>query len=356
MLVIRPIRRSDLDALVTFAHTTHASLTSLPRDRELLAAKIEHSLESFATSVKRPKREAYYFIMEDLQSGSAAGTCGILAKTGIEEPLYFWRLETIERYSPLLEQSWTDEVLKPVAYRHGPSEICQLYLFPDYRKGGLGRLLSLSRFLFMSCHPERFEPTIIAQMRGYLRQDGTSPFWDHVGRPFWDVSFEGALAATAASKACIPEIVPQYPVYTRLLHPDAKRNMQKPHRNTAPAMRMLQQEGFAVTADMDIFDAGPKISAPLNSIRVKQENRLVTVRELHSTAPESERLLLCNTRIDFRACYGGVVHVSESEVAISQHVARALEVELGEEIRYVHPIPTEHLETLGAKQTARRGA
>ncbi len=344
MLVIRPIRESDLDALFTFARTTHVSLTSLPRNREALERKIRHSLTSFAKEVSRPQKEAYYFIMEDLASGQAAGTCGILSKTGVDEPLYFWRRERVPRYSPALAAHWEDEILRPVAYRQGPSEICQLYLFPDYRKGGLGRLLSLSRFLFMASHPHRFEPTIMAQMRGFLKEDGTCPFWDYLGRQYWNVSFVEALAATEKSKECIPEFLPQHPIYTALLHPECQRAIQSPHKNTAPALRMLQQEGFQVTDEMDIFDAGPRIDAQLENIRVVKENRQAKVRQVNNGLVDSERTLLANTSLDYRCCYGGVEIMDDGEsVVIARDVAEALKIDVGSAIRYVSPVPNNTL-------------
>lgn len=36
---------------------------------------------------------------------------------------------------------------------NGPSEICSLFLHPDYRRGGLGRLLSFSRFGLIKAFP-----------------------------------------------------------------------------------------------------------------------------------------------------------------------------------------------------------
>ena len=41
-LIVRPVKRKDLEDLVTLANTTAPGLTSLPKNKEILKQKIEY--------------------------------------------------------------------------------------------------------------------------------------------------------------------------------------------------------------------------------------------------------------------------------------------------------------------------
>ena len=56
MFYIRPIARDDLPAILALSERTGTGLTTLPANRERLAARIERSLASFAGSAERRRR------------------------------------------------------------------------------------------------------------------------------------------------------------------------------------------------------------------------------------------------------------------------------------------------------------
>src|SRR5881394_1181145 len=147
MLVIRPISLEDLAALYEMANRAGYGLTSLPRDRELLQNRIVESQESFARIGQKPRGEHYLFVLEDLTTGKAVGTCGIVAKVGGFEPFYAYKVETAIVESDVLNVRKEMKCLKLVTDHNGPCEIGTLFLAPEYRKDNNGRLLSLVRFL-----------------------------------------------------------------------------------------------------------------------------------------------------------------------------------------------------------------
>ena len=61
-------------------------------------------------------------------------------------------------------------MLHLVAEHNGPCEIGSLFLAPVHRGGHNGRVLSLSRFLFMADHEHCFDPVVLAEMRGVTRR------------------------------------------------------------------------------------------------------------------------------------------------------------------------------------------
>ena len=56
MLVIRPVRETDLESLHDLAGLTGFGLTTLPRDRDLLAARIDESEREFPPDGAQPAR------------------------------------------------------------------------------------------------------------------------------------------------------------------------------------------------------------------------------------------------------------------------------------------------------------
>src|SRR5687768_14802466 len=94
MVVVRPVSMEDLDALAELAGLAGVGLTTLPKDRALLARRIEASEAAFRKFADRPGGESYLFVMEDLASRRVVGACGIVSKVGGFEPFYGYRIET----------------------------------------------------------------------------------------------------------------------------------------------------------------------------------------------------------------------------------------------------------------------
>ena len=78
MVVVRPVIMDDLDALAELAGLAGVGLTTLPKDRALLAKRIEASETSFRKFVDRPGGESYLFVMEDTAARprKLIGACG----------------------------------------------------------------------------------------------------------------------------------------------------------------------------------------------------------------------------------------------------------------------------------------
>jgi len=207
--IIRPIALTDLDALRECAEEASHGIYSLPKDRQRLKNKILKSTESFSKKVKVPENEVYLFVLEDVQSGKVIGTSDIVSKIGTAIPFYAFKIEKIKQTSPSVNIEREHKILKLQTVRRGPTEIGGLFLSPAYRRAGLGRLLSLSRFLFMATHPHRFHDTIVAEMRGVIREDGFSPFWEHLGRHFFSMDFPTATLLRSIEQDFIGDLAPR---------------------------------------------------------------------------------------------------------------------------------------------------
>lgn len=340
MYVIRPITINDLETYVQYAFTACLGMASMPKNRDVLKRNIQDSLDSLSREIEKPVNEFYLFVIENKLTGQVGGICGIYSKIGVDSPYYYYRMETLQT-KPYENLPIPKElhVLKPFGIINGPSEICSLYLAREFRKEGLGRLLSLSRLLFMACFPNRFEDTIVAEMRGYVDKNNTNPFWEKVGSRFLNIQYVEILRIQEEGRKFAANILPQYPIYVELMPQEAQDVIGKVHNNTKPALNMLLQEGFELTHDYDIFDTGPKIEAKKESIRTIQESKCATVEEIVQGNIESESFIVCNCRLNFRACISNLKIDESGKAVIPAQLAEALLLQPGDIIRYVSPSP-----------------
>jgi arginine N-succinyltransferase len=273
MKVIRPIARQDLPALVRLVHEGGPGLTTLPPDEERLAMRIAASEASFAAKAERPE-ETYLFVMEDRESGRLAGVCGIDAAVGLRQAWYSYRVGLAVHASQELGIFTQTRTLFLANDLTGQSELCSLLLHPDFRKGGVGSLLSKCRFLFMAEHRGRFAAKVIAELRGVSDAHGRSPFWESLGRRFFSMDFSRADYLTGIGhKSFVAELMPKHPLYTSFLTPEAQAAIGQTHADTAPARRLLEQEGFRFEGHVDIFDAGPVLEIDVADVSAIRKSR-----------------------------------------------------------------------------------
>lgn len=309
-MIIRPIGRQDLDTLQQIAVESGPGFTSLMDDRDFLAEKIEHAIESFQKPVTEPGQESYLFVLEDSETGEVIGTTGIEAAVGLDAPLYHYHRSQVVHHSRDLDLFKRIEVLNLCNHYTGCSEICTLYLRPRFRRPFAGKLLSKVRFLFMAQHAQRFAPTVIAEMRGVSSDTGQSPFWDWFRTHFVDLDFATANRLVGAgNKRFIAELMPKYPLYTHLLSAQAQAVIGRVHDETRPALHMLESEGFRHTGYVDLFDGGPSVEAQRDQIRSVAQSVQCPVQIIdrqtpvlrHSAQPGA-MLAIANTEVaGFRA-------------------------------------------------------
>jgi len=307
-MIIRPIAHTDLEALYGIAAESGPGFTSLMPNRDSLARKIDHSLDSFRRKPSRPGDEHYLFVLEDQASGQIMGTTGIEATVGHSRALYHFRRNRVTQTSGRGGRHRTLETLTRCNHYSGCTEICSLYLRPQFRRAHAGKLLSRVRFLFMALHPERFADTVIAEMRGVSDDAGHSPFWDWLKQHFVNMEFAEATRLVAAGYTdFIEELMPAHPLYTGLMSPEARAVIGQVHPQTRPALLMLEAEGFRHKGLIDLFDAGPTVEASRDSIR--------SVRE-------SETWRLCTGPAGMAVTGPRAVDVLESPVIISNTGSR----------------------------------
>jgi arginine N-succinyltransferase len=342
MLVIRPVRRNDIDDLLELASLATFGLTTLPQDRKLLERRINDSLRGFEkVEGEQPRGESYLFVMDDTNTGKVIGTAGVVSKVGGFLPFYAYRVETTVHESKMLNVRKEIPTLHLVMEHNGPCEIGSLFLHPDYRKGGNGRALSLVRFLFIAEYPDFFDPEVIAELRGIVDERGRSAFWDAVGKHFFDLEYPKSDYLSVVNKEFIGDLMPRHSIYIPLLPKKAQAVIGKVHEKTGPALKILRGEGFRFHNMVDIFDAGPVVSCPRDEIRTARDSIKAPITQSTGKSIDSQPYVVSNARREFRACQCNLAFDAHGGVILTSSVAEALNANVGDNVRYATLRPQE---------------
>lgn len=338
MEVVRAVQIDDIDALYDLTRRADHGLTSLQIDRTRLYERVERSVFAFNRKSERPAGEPYVLVMEDLSSAKLIGMSGVFAKTGGYEPLYAYRRVKAVRVCPQLGVEHEVESLHLQRIHDGPSEIGSLFLLPEFRGSGRGRLLSLSRFALLAQRPNRFSDHVIAQMRGVSDHEGNCPFWEALGRKFYCCDFPQADALSTISKTFIEQLNPEHPIYLALLPDDACQSIGHVHPETEPALAMLLKEGFEMTELVDIFDAGPTLQCPVAKLGAIQRCRESTVCSIEKQIDAPSQII--STMLGgFAAVLAPCLKSREGNLRIETATALALGVKVGDRIWTLSPHP-----------------
>jgi arginine N-succinyltransferase len=338
MLVVRAINASDLDALYSLASQVGSGMTTLKPDMKMLGDRLAIACASFAETIPVEERD-YMFVMEDTANGRLAGVCAIKGAVGLQEPFYNYRIGTLVHSSRELDVFTRMETLYLSNDLTGSTELCSLFLHPDYRSGNNGKLLSKSRFLFIAQFPHLFTEKLIAEMRGYQAPDGSSPFYEGLGRHFFKMDFDHVDDLTSlGKKSFIAELMPRQPLYVAYLPTEAQEVIGKVHLSTAPARRLLEQEGMHFEGYVDIFDAGPVLQARVSELRALRDSEPAVIGEPAADAgpcapnPAAEPTLVSNTVMaDFRMILSAVSPVN-GKLALSEQEQTLLRCHQGDPV------------------------
>jgi arginine N-succinyltransferase len=331
VLVLRSCRLSDLPGVEQLATDSPVGVTSLPADRDTLFRKIQASIDSMAADVSFYGEESYLFVLEDSSSGELVGVAGITASAGFNEPFYSYRNETLIHASPGLGINNKIHALSLCHDLTGNTLLTSFYVRDPLRFSRWSDLLSRARLLFIAQWPERFADGVVSEMVGVCRDDGSSPFWDSVGRIFFTVSYQEAEHYCGVKgRKFIAELMPQHPIYVPLLADEAQEAMGQINAVSEVPFDVLTREGFEAENYIDIFDGGPTLHATTRAIRTVAQSRLAKVVEGQGG---NAAFLVASTRLDdFRATVADAEH-SGSTICLSAAAMAALGVKAGETVR-----------------------
>ena len=334
-VIVREVSSADLDALWELAGYASTGMTSLKVDRDELADRIERAHFAFRRTTEKAEGAPYVFVMEDLVSKRLIGTSCIFSKTGGFEPFYAYQVVNQIQHSELLGLTRELRSLHLLKIHNGPTELGGLFLLPNSRGEGAGKLLSLSRFLYMAGHMKRFAKETIAELRGYLDESEKSPFWNAIGSHFFPIDYPRADALSMIDKQFIEDLMPQYPIYLELLPQDAIDAIGKVHEQAKPAYSLLLKQGFVQRDLVDIFDGGAVLhceTGQIEAVRSSKVARVAEIKSLQIDAPKFFSGLVAVENPRFH-CTIGKWQERNGELILDTDSAEVLRIHTGDSVR-----------------------
>jgi arginine N-succinyltransferase len=329
--LLRAATPADLPHFERFAAASAIGITTLPADRALLQAKLAQSSQAFASADDSSGEEIYLFVVEDVASGRVIGTSGIAASAGFHDRFYSYRNEMVVHASAALAASNRIHTLHLCHDLTGHTLLTSFYIEPEYEQTLAPQLLSRARLLFIAEFAERFSDRIAAESPGLADEHGRCPFWDAVGRRFFEMDYAAAEALTGArNKAFIAELMPQAPVYVPLLSEEAQWAIGQLHPVAELPFSILLDEGFDTETYVDIFDGGPIVDARVAMLKTVRRSRALKV--VATAAGAGVYLAATTERQNFRATLAAA-RPEGAHVALDQKAQQRLRVQPGDTLR-----------------------
>ena len=333
MPFIRPVEAKDFDDILELAKQSGGGMTNLPADRDALQTRIDFAVESFASNPATPSGEVFMLVLE--KGGKVVGTSAVFSAVGLDHGFVNYRINKTVHASTQLRMRIERRLLMPTHDFTGCGEVASLFLSPEARGGGFGKYLARARYLFIAEHRDVVADPVCAELRGWRGPDGEQPFWEALGRPFFDMEFEDAdLANSALGNQFIADMMPRHPIYVALLPQAARDCLGQPHDNAMPAFNMLLKEGFSFRGYIDVFDGGPLVDAHIDDIETVKQSRALTIADISDPADAPLMLISTGRLSNFRVVRAPVL-VDGNTATISAEVTNTLGVEKGSKIRAV---------------------
>jgi arginine N-succinyltransferase len=332
VFAVRAAGQGDLRDIVALRDLAGPGFTSLAVDDRTLGARLEQSFAHFAADITKPGAQRYLLALEHIETGRMVGLAGVKACIGTTQPFFNFRVLKIAQCSAAAQRRFDLDVLILVNEFMGCSEVGSLFVHPGYRAGGVGRALAQTRYMLMAAAPHRFCDTVVSELRGVVDEHGKSPFWEHLGRTFFRMDFAEADRFSAVTdNQFILDLMPKYPIYADLLPAPARAVIGQAHADGAAARKLLEWEGFRYADVVDIFDAGPILTAPRETIRTRRESRAFTLASTPAPARARRALIATPDFARFR-CVACEAEVNEGVISVTPAVQRALGVAAGENV------------------------
>jgi arginine N-succinyltransferase len=254
-----------------------------------------------------PGEEIHLFVVEDLErppGQRVVGTSGIAASAGFADRFYCYRNEMVVHHSAALNAGNRIHTLHLCHDLTGHTLLTSFWIDPAYADTAAPQLLSRARLLFIAEFAERFSDRIAAESPGLADEAGRCPFWDAVGRRFFDMDYPQIERLTGGrSKAFIAELMPHSPIYVPLLPDEAQWAIGQMHPVAELPFSILLDEGFDTETYVDIFDGGPTVDARVAMLKTVAASRRGPWREASAAggAATDWQLVATTRRADFAA-------------------------------------------------------
>jgi arginine N-succinyltransferase len=336
MLALRPVQLSDLTQLQQLARDSLVGVTSLPDDTERLRQKILASCASFASDVKSQGPENYFFVLEDLAGQRLLGCSEVLATAGFNEPFYSLRNRPFTSESRELNIHHGVPALSLCQDLSAHTLLRGFHINTELERTPSSEMLSRARLMFIAAHPQRFSDAVITEIVGYSSDTGESPFWDALGKHFFDLPYvEAERLCGLQNRSFLAELMPHYPIYVPMLPQSAQACIGRIHPDGQEAFDILEREGFETNSYIDLFDGGPTLFARTPSIRSIAQTRTAVARLSSHSGGKTPYLLSNDSLENYRAIVAELDWSADEPVMLDATQLDALQLDNGGPVRLI---------------------
>jgi len=324
MFIVRPAETRDIAALLELASGLTQGVHTMPKSLAGIEHAVEQSLRSFASQVDIPGEETYLFVLENSADQTLVGSAAIAATAGSNGTFFSFRNDVIQQVSRDLNISHSVHALTLCADLTSYSQLLSFFVHRNHQQQPQAALLSRARLMYAALTPERFSDHFFVSLAGYTDQHGHSPFWEALGRKFFQMDFLQAerMVDGARNRTLIVELMPHYPVYVPLLPGPAQAAMGQVHDESEVPFDILTKEGFAADDFIDIFDGGPILQASRHALNSFAHSFSVPVAAREEGGAGSRVSYLVAAAVNFRAIlvqsppleYGHPLRLSSEEM------------------------------------------
>ena len=239
--VFLPAKINDLDDIYELILTSKSGLTSLPKNKKSIKQYIDDSIDSFCSVNHHLFSKRFLFVLKDKSTNKVIGISAVANSINKGNSFYSFK------YNKVFKDNSLDLFSSNIVLDQIPSkwsELCSLYLHPNYRYAGIGRFLSIARFLFIFQHRHLFRDVVMAELRGISDEANGSLFWNTLMKPSLKLSFKKALKLISNNEKIDFSLVKKRKYFLNELTEELINQLGKCHHHTKGAYSILSSESF----------------------------------------------------------------------------------------------------------------
>ena len=275
-MFVRLAKVKDCQQIYDLIKTGDSGMTTLPKSKEEVFERVNWSKKSLNKKVKTPGKDSYLFVLKD--NDKIVGISAIYTSVSMNGASVFFKRKKKTVSSKTLKFKKDLDVIQLHTVKEPYTELGTLFLHPDYRGKGRGSLLSLARFKFMALWPERFNKSVVAEIRGKVDKEDNSIFWKYFSRHFFDEDVFNNDEISYINNSFITESIPKHPFLVSPLNRSAQRIIGMPNEKALPAFKMMKYQNFKLNGLIDIIDAGPCLECDFDEIKTIKTNKSVKIK------------------------------------------------------------------------------
>lgn len=282
------------------------------------------------------------WLVEDTRSGRTLATARLVAAVGLSQPFATYHVGCVVHASTELRLFHRLRTLYLGHDHTGATELTDIAVETDdvsvaERSSALS-LLVQSLLLWIAQHRARYAPLLVAALPGVVDAAGRSPFWQGLGRQFFDVDLADALRMHGpAWKAHAAALMPRHPLYAAFLPASAQAAIAQPHPRAAALLDVLEHEGLRYAHHIDLADGGPLLEAAPEDLRTVATSRLTALEPVEALPAEAATVPMLMVQDRPQAMRLRGMWSAAGRLQVTQADVRRLGIDSGLPVRVAEP-------------------